>query len=242
MNRTFATINLLGLLFCYACFAPAVCRPYSVMDEEEFESLRNDMVVTQIEARGVRDTRVLEAMKKVKRHLFVPDRMRRRAYNDSALPIEEDQTISQPYIVGLMTELAGIEPEDEVLEIGTGSGYQAAILAELAEKVYSIEIIKVLADQATARLQDLGYINIEIKHGDGYLGWPEAAPFDAILVTAAAPEIPQELVKQLKTGGRMVIPLGDFFQELYLITKNEDGSITKEHIIPVRFVPMVKQK
>jgi len=212
------------------------------MDEEEFESLRNDMVVTQIEARGVRDTRVLEAMKKVKRHLFVPDRMRRRAYNDSALPIEEDQTISQPYIVGLMTELAGIEPEDEVLEIGTGSGYQAAILAELAEKVYSIEIIKVLADQATARLQDLGYKNIKIRHGDGYLGWPEAAPFDAILVTAAAPEIPQELVKQLKTGGRMVIPLGDFFQELYLITKNEDGSITKEHIIPVRFVPMVKQK
>lgn len=200
------------------------------------------MVVTQIEARGVRDTRVLEAMKKVKRHLFVPDRMRRRAYNDNALPIEEDQTISQPYIVGLMTELAGIEPEDEVLEIGTGSGYQAAILAELAEKVYSIEIIKVLADQATARLQDLGYKNIKIRHGDGYLGWPEAAPFDAILVTAAAPEIPQELVKQLKTGGRMVIPLGDFFQELYLITKNEDGSITKEHIIPVRFVPMVKQK
>lgn len=199
------------------------------------------MVETQIIARGIKDPRVLSALRKVKRHLFLPEGMKLYAYQDSALPIEERQTISQPYIVALMTELARLTPEARVLEIGTGSGYQVAVLAELCKEVYSIELIKPLADKAKERLNGLGYKNIEIRHGDGYQGWPEAAPFDAILVTAAAPDVPEELIKELKTGGRLVIPLGDFFQELYVITKNEDGSVKKENMIPVRFVPMVKK-
>ncbi|MBI5872940.1 MAG: protein-L-isoaspartate(D-aspartate) O-methyltransferase [Candidatus Omnitrophica bacterium] len=232
--------SLLGFFIC--CGFLNFPRSSNASNEEDnFELERQTMVRTQIEARGVVDSRVLAAMAKVKRHLFVPQHMRLHAYEDSALPIEKNQTISQPYIVGLMTELAHIKPGDKVLEIGTGSGYQAAILAEIAKEVYSIEIIRDLADQARERLIKLGYKNIEVKHGDGYLGWPQETPYDAILVTAAAPEIPQELVKQLKTGGRMVLPLGDFSQELYVLTKNADGSATKERIIPVRFVPMVKK-
>jgi protein-L-isoaspartate(D-aspartate) O-methyltransferase len=237
-------LNMAGLFgFLICCGFLNFPRPSNASDEgDDFESKRQAMVETQIEARGVVDSRVLAAMTKVKRHLFVPQHMRLHAYEDSALPIEKNQTISQPYIVGLMTELAHIKPGDKVLEVGTGSGYQAAILAEIVKEVYSIEIIKELSDQAGERLKKLGYKNIELKHGDGYMGWPQQAPYDAILVTAAAPEIPQELVKQLKAGGRMVIPLGDFFQELYVIIKNSDGSITQQHIIPVRFVPMVKEK
>lgn len=211
-------------------------------DEERFESERRDMVENQIKSRGVSDARVLHAMLSVKRHLFVPDEARRYAYEDSAMPIGLNQTISQPYIVALMTELASISPSSRVLEIGTGTGYQAAVLAEIAEKVYSIEIIGELAENARKRLQKLGYKNIEIRHGDGYAGWPEQAPFDAIVVTAAAPEIPEELIHELKIGGRMIIPLGDIFQELYVLTKNKDGGFIKEHVIPVRFVPMVRGK
>ncbi|MFH0876632.1 MAG: protein-L-isoaspartate(D-aspartate) O-methyltransferase [Candidatus Omnitrophota bacterium] len=206
------------------------------------EEERINMVATQIESRGVKDQNVLAALRKVPRHLFVAENTKAFAYDDNALPIECRQTISQPYIVGLMTELARIGPGDKILEIGTGSGYQAAVLAELAEIVFSIEIIPELAQKALETLNRLGYTNIQIRTGDGYQGWPEQAPFDAIVVTAAAGEIPNELVKELKIGGRMVIPLGDFSQELYVLTKNEDGTLTKENIIPVRFVPMIHGK
>ena len=212
------------------------------MDEPAFDKLREDMVVHQIEARGVKDPRVLEAMRKVKRHLFVPQETKDYAYSDCALPIENHQTISQPYIVALMTELGVIQPQDIVLEIGTGSGYQAAILAEVAKKVYTIELITDLCKEADIRLKKLGYKNIETRCGDGYRGWPEASPFDAIIVTACAKEVPQELLNQLKPGGRLVIPLGDFFQDLYLFTKDKDNHIDKKSIIPVRFVPLVKEK
>ncbi len=236
--RLFKTATaLIGLLVFSGL---AACQPLSYIYDDGQE--RRDMVDNQLRARGIKDERVLGAMLKVKRHLFVPENAKSYAYIDAALPIDNKQTISQPYIVALMTELAQIKPDDRVLEIGTGSGYQAAILAELADEVYSIEIIEELAHQATDRLAGLGYKNIRIKHGDGYKGWPEASPFDVILVTAAAKDIPEELLEELKPGGRMVIPLGDILQELYRITKNPDGSINKEHIIPVRFVPMVRGK
>lgn len=216
----------------------AILSPQPGFSDADFKDERERMVADQIQARGVTDKRVLAAMRKVKRHLFVPSDMQLYAYNDSALPIAENQTISQPYIVALMTELAQIKPQDKVLEIGTGSGYQAAILAELADKVYTIEINKRLCEDAGHRLQRLGYKNIEIKHGDGYRGWPEAAPFDAIIVTAAPRDIPKELIAELKRDGRMVLPKGDFFQDLYVVTRNDDGSIKEQRILSVRFVPM----
>jgi len=199
---------------------------------------REQMVQRQIEARGVSDKKVLEAMRRVERHLFIPMIGRLVAYGDHPVSIGYGQTISQPYIVAYMTESARLEPDDKVLEIGTGSGYQAAILAEIVGEVYTIEIVEPLAEQAEKRLKDLGYDNIVVRHGDGYKGWPEEAPFDAVVVTAAPDEIPQELVKQLKVGGRMVIPVGSFYQELYRITKTENG-IEKERLLPVRFVPMI---
>lgn len=232
-------------LFLSALFFRPYCSLASgpeLSNSKDFQQERKNMVMTQIETRGVKDPRVLAAMRNVKRHLFVPADMIAYAYDDNALPIEHRQTISQPYIVALMTELAQIKPTDKVLEIGTGSGYQTAILAELAQNVYSIEIIKELTQQAKEKLISLGYTNIDIKHGDGYQGWPQEAPFDAVIVTAAPDEIPQELIKELKVGGRMVIPLGDIFQDLYVITKNADGTITKQNVIPVRFVPMVHGK
>lgn len=205
--------------------------------DAEYNRLRQVMVETQIVRRDVSDKNVLEAMRKVPRHLFVPEEFRDQAYRDGPLPIKHGQTISQPYIVAIMTELLHIDSTSKVLEIGTGSGYQAAVLAEISDSVYSIEIIPALAHRADSLLDSLGYTSAHVKAGDGYLGWPEAEPFDAIIVTAAAPRIPQPLVDQLKIGGRMVIPVGDFSQELILITKGEDG-VTKKSIIPVRFVPM----
>jgi len=199
------------------------------------------MIKEQIISRGVKDPKVISAMEDVERHLFVPSRLTERAYDDGPLPIGYSQTISQPYIVAFMSEALNLEPDDVVLEIGTGSGYQAAILAEIVKKVYTIEILEPLAGQSRDRLKDLGYDNIEVKHGDGYLGWPEHAPFDKIIVTAAPYDIPMELVGQLKIGGKMIIPIGSFFQELYLITKTEDGFV-KKALLPVRFVPMVKGK
>ncbi len=207
-----------------------------------FDKLRDVMVREQIEARGVKDLSVLRAMRKVKRHLFVLIDDIKYAYGDSALPIEENQTISQPYIVALMTELAVLGSDDTVLEIGTGSGYQAAVLAEIARQVYSVEIINGLCVKARERLKKLGYKNIQTRCADGYAGWPENAPFDAILVTACAKEVPEELLKQLKTGGRLIIPLGEVFQDLFLFVKNADGSIVKKNIISVRFVPLVKKE
>lgn len=233
-------LRLFGLACCCGFFGAG---PAFSMDEETaYTDSRKDMVESQIQARGVKDPKVLAAMLKVKRHLFVPENMRPHAYDDNPLPIGHNQTISQPYIVALMTELAEIKPTDKILEIGTGSGYQAAILAELSQNVYTIEIVEDLAKDAEMRLKGQGYKNIEVRCGDGYQGWPEQAPFDAILVTAAAPRIPEELIKQLRPGARLVIPLGDFFQELYVITKDIDGNIRKEKNIPVRFVPMVEGK
>jgi protein-L-isoaspartate(D-aspartate) O-methyltransferase len=199
---------------------------------------RARMVETQIAARGVRDPRVLDAMRKVPRHLFVEPAQRERAYEDHPLPIAGSQTISQPYIVALMTELLALGPRSRVLEIGTGSGYQSAVLGELASEVYSIEILPGLAQAAGEKLRSLGYTNVNVRAGDGYRGWPERAPFDGIIVTAAPERIPQPLIEQLAIGGRMVIPVGGFFQELKVFTKETDGQITEKDIIPVRFVPM----
>jgi len=196
------------------------------------------MVETQIVARGVRDQRVLAAMREVPRHLFVGPSESARAYEDHPLPIGGNQTISQPYIVALMTELAEVGPQDKVLEIGTGSGYQSAVLSKLAREVYSIEIVPELARQSAERLKKLGYVNVTVREGDGYRGWPEHAPFDAIIVTAAPDRIPQPLLDQLAPGGRMVIPVGSFFQELKVLSKDKDGKISEKDIIPVRFVPM----
>lgn len=200
---------------------------------------RERMVRTQIEDRGIRSPSVLAALRKVPRHEFIPQHLRSEAYADYPLPIGEGQTISQPYIVALMTELAQLAPGSKVLEIGTGSGYQAAVLCEIvgAEAVFSIEIVPALAEAAKAAMPRLGYGAAHIKQGDGYLGWPEEAPFDAIIVTAAPASVPEPLFAQLKVGGRLVIPVGTFDQELMTYTRTETG-FRKEHIIPVRFVPM----
>ena len=198
---------------------------------------RERMVREQIIARGIKDKELLEAMSEVPRHEFVPLRYRSLAYADTPLPIDENQTISQPYIVALMTELLDLQKDDKALEIGTGSGYQAAILAEMCNEVYTIEIIKKLAKTSETLLKKLGYKNIKVRCGDGYQGWKEYAPFDAIIVTCAPPYIPQPLIEQLEVGGRMVIPVGEFYQELIIVVKTEEG-VVKKNVIPVRFVPM----
>ncbi|UCG35663.1 MAG: protein-L-isoaspartate(D-aspartate) O-methyltransferase [Candidatus Omnitrophota bacterium] len=209
--------------------------------QDNYSRQRERMVETQIAQRGVTDERVLAAMKKIPRHKFVPIYLRGFAHRDSPLPIGYNQTISQPYIVGLMSQLLELRGNEKVLEIGTGSGYQAAVLSLLCREVYTIEILKPLADSARRRLEQLGYHNIEVKHGDGYLGWPQYAPFDAIIVTAAPDQIPPKLVEQLKEGGRMVLPVGKYFQTLKVVRKVK-GQIKEENIIPVRFVPMIKSK
>jgi protein-L-isoaspartate(D-aspartate) O-methyltransferase len=200
---------------------------------------REAMVSTQLAARDVSDPRVLDAMRRVERHRFVPASARDAAYGDHPLPIGHGQTISQPYVVGLMTQLARVRPGARVLEIGTGSGYQAAVLALLAKEVYSIEIVEPLAKEAAARLKALGYANVEVLAGDGYRGWPEHAPFDAILVTAAPPEIPRPLIEQLATGGRLVAPVGEEggVQELVVLERTPEG-LKRWSVAPVRFVPM----
>jgi protein-L-isoaspartate(D-aspartate) O-methyltransferase len=205
--------------------------------EPNYLALRNRMVDTQILRRGVSDTLVLTAMRRVPRHLFVPPELRASAYTDQPLPIGEGQTISQPYIVALMTELMRLEGGEKVLEIGTGSGYQAAVLAEIADEVYSIEILKELAASAEGRLESLGYDNIHVMWGDGYRGWPAKAPFDGIIVTAAPDHVPEPLKKQLRVGARLVIPVGELYQELLVITRTESGYDSRS-VIPVRFVPM----
>jgi len=202
---------------------------------------RQRMVTEQLKARGISDERVLNAMNKVPREEFVPPDSRAGSYEDGPLPIGYGQTISQPYIVAFMTEQLRLKPSDRVLEIGTGSGYQAAILAELVSEVYSIEIVEPLAKNAKATLQRLGYENVHVKIGDGYKGWPEVAPFDAMIVTCAPDKVPQPLVDQLKDDGRMVIPVGDrFAQELYLLEK-KNGQLKQSATLPVRFVPMARE-
>jgi protein-L-isoaspartate(D-aspartate) O-methyltransferase len=204
-----------------------------------FEKERLRMVEEQIAGRDVKDERVLAAMRKVPRHEFLPEAIRGMAYQDSALPVGEAQTMSQPYMVGIMTELLELKGSERVLEIGTGSGYQAAILAELCDKVYTVERIKMLADRARLNLDRLGYRSVAIKVYDGTYGWKEMAPFDAILVTAGSPDIPAPLVEQLKEGGRMVIPVGERFgQTLLKIVKTPQGPVT-ERSIPCVFVPLI---
>ena len=208
----------------------------------DFTDQRDRMVKEQIAARGVSDERVLNAMRTVPRHEFVPNRFRGEAYNDEPLPIGQDQTISQPYVVALMTEQLRPQPQHRVLEIGTGSGYQAAILSGLVSEVYSVEIVEPLAKSAEEILQRLGCKNVHIKAGDGYKGWPEHAPFDSIIVTCAPDHVPQPLVDQLKEGGRMVIPVGPrLAQELYVLTKS-NGQLRQTALLDVRFVPMTRSK
>lgn len=201
------------------------------------------MVEHQIAAQGVRDSVTLRAMRTVPRHEFVPEQHRARAYGDHPLPIGYGQTISQPYIVGYMTEIIRPKPGIKVLEVGTGSGYQAAILAETGCEVYTVEIFRVLAESAAARLRRLGYSGVTVRHADGHFGWPEAAPFDAIVVTAAAGYIPPALVEQLRPGGRMVIPVGSVYgvQNLILVEKRADGEVHTRNLLPVRFVPMLSE-
>jgi protein-L-isoaspartate(D-aspartate) O-methyltransferase len=209
------------------------------MQPESFDEARRRMVDQQIAARGVADARVLAAMRKVPRHRFVDARQAEAAYDDRPLPIGHGQTISQPYIVGYMTELLRLGAGARVLEVGTGCGYQAAVLGEVAAEVYTIEIVRPLAECARKVLGELGYKNVQVRHGDGYGGWPEQAPFDGILVAAAPDHVPPALVAQLKVGGRLVIPVGDFNQEIRVITKTAGGH-SEQRLIPVRFVPLTR--
>ncbi len=208
-----------------------------VEDGDTYADARSRMVKKQLARRDIVNQKVLKAMGKVERHKFVPERLVDRAYEDHPLPIGHDQTISQPYIVAFMTQAIKPKPEHKVLEIGTGSGYQAAVLAELVKDVYTIEIVEPLGKEAALLLESLGYKNIHARIGDGYDGWPEHAPFDAIMLTAAPPKVPQPLLDQLKTGGVLIAPVGTHYQELKLYTKTEDGVIS-EDVLPVRFVPM----
>jgi protein-L-isoaspartate(D-aspartate) O-methyltransferase len=227
------------LILSLALSASCVSQNQSSMD---YTNERLDMVNDQIKARGIKDKRVLEAMVKVPRHLFVPEPYTKNAYEDTPLPIGLGQTISQPYIVAFMTEALMLKTTDKVLEIGTGSGYQAAILAEICDSVYTIDIFKQLADRAEQILNKLEYKNIQVKHGDGYQGWPEYAPFDAIVVTCAPSDIPRPLKDQLAEGGRMIIPVGDSgIQQLILLVR-KNGRIMQESVLPVRFVPMINEK
>jgi protein-L-isoaspartate(D-aspartate) O-methyltransferase len=226
---------------CLAALAILLAGPLRAQETEERVTARVRMVREQIQRRGVTDQGVLGAMLAVPRHQFVPPSLRDAAYADRPLPIGEGQTISQPYVVALMTELLQLQSGDRVLEVGTGSGYQAAVASHLADSVFTIEILPGLAEKAAQRLSRLGYRDIVTRTGDGYYGWPEHAPFDAIVVTAAAGHIPPPLVQQLAPGGRMVIPVGGAFQvqQLVLVEKKADGSVTTRTLIPVRFVPLV---
>jgi len=208
---------------------------------DSFAEARQAMVAQQLQARGLTDPRVLAAMSKVPRHRFAPPELASLAYGDYPLPIGSGQTISQPYIVGLMSEWAVLKPGDKILEVGTGSGYQAAVLAELTDQVFTIEIRPDLAREAAARLKELGYAQVQVRTGDGYLGWPEQAPFDAILVTAAATGVPPALAEQLKEGGRLVIPLGPAGGAQTLVRlRYTQGKLVEEASLPVRFVPLVR--
>lgn len=212
----------------------------AVSQDRKWQEKANQMVREQIEKRGIDDESLLQVMRNTPRHRFVPAKHRDLAYTDRPLPIGYDQTISQPYVVALMTDLLDLDGDEQVLEIGTGSGYQAAILGVLADQVYTIEIIGDLADTARNRLQRMGYENVHVRHGDGYKGWPDQAPFDRIMVTAAPETIPEALKEQLKKGGRMVLPVGDYSQELKVVEKSEKGEIREREISKVRFVPMVR--
>jgi protein-L-isoaspartate(D-aspartate) O-methyltransferase len=233
-------VILKEILFWLLVYSFLFCGAFS---QDRHQKLRYDMVKYQIEDRGVKDKLVLEAMRKVKRHEFVPGKHIDDAYKDHPLPIGYGQTISQPYIVALMTELADVKPGEKVLEIGTGSGYQAAVLAEITDSVFTIEIVKELGESAKSRIAKIGYENTQVKIADGYYGWKEFAPFDAIIVTAAAEHIPPPLIEQLKDGGKMVIPVGHPYQvQNLMLVEKKDGKIKSKNIIPVRFVPFTRGK
>jgi len=216
---------------------------YLFPQDDPYQRERNQMVKMQIERRGIREPVVLEAMQTVKRHLFVPSEYRKNAYDDRPLPIGYGQTISQPYIVAYMTEVISPKPNFKVLEIGTGSGYQAAVLAEIVDEVYTIEIVKELGTSAASRLKSLEYGNITVKVGDGYYGWEEHAPFDAIVVTAAAEFVPPPLIDQLKDGGKMIIPIGSpFMTQMLSLVEKKNGKPRTKTLMPVRFVPFTRSK
>lgn len=228
------------LILFYVCFL-SLSGTTAAYEKNEYVRLREDMVRQQIMARGVEDPQVLEAVRKVPRHVFVPENYRAHSYGDYPLPIGQGQTISQPYVVAFMTEALDLKDSDKVLEIGTGSGYQAAILAEIVEEVYTIEIIEELGRRALKTLNSLGYGNVHVKIGDGYKGWPEKAPFDAVIVTCAPERIPKALIEQLAEGGRMILPVGKAgsIQRLIRAVK-KNGKLMTKKVMPVRFVPMVK--
>jgi protein-L-isoaspartate(D-aspartate) O-methyltransferase len=236
--------HLVGFVLGLVLLASSACTSQSYSEltgapqrsEEEFAAQRRKLVEL-LKSEGITNPAVLEALLKVPRHKFVPASQRNLAYQNRPLPIGHEQTISQPFIVGYMTEAAEIAPRERVLEIGTGSGYQAAVLAELAKEVYTIEIIPPLAASARNLLREMAYKNVQVKTGNGYLGWPEHAPFDAIIVTAAPDEVPQALVDQLGVGGKMVVPVGSGFQQMVIITRSESG-VVERRTIPVAFVPM----
>ncbi len=239
--RLFSMASLLIFLFCCLAFVSCGWRPMEAAQttEEQYRRLRQRMVESQLEGRDIQNERVLEVMKEVPRHLFMPPEARPHAYEDNPVPIGQNQTISQPYIVALMTQIADPQPEDRALEIGTGSGYQAAVLSGLVAEVLTIEIIPLLAQRARNTLSELGYENVTVREGDGYSGWPEKSPFDIILVTAAADRIPSPLIDQLAENGRLVMPVGRVggVQNLILVTKS-DGQVRETFITGVRFVPM----
>ena len=230
------------ILWLSLVLAAAGQHPGFAQTSPEVAAARKHMVDRQLQGRGITDSRVLAAMGRVDRHRFVPANLAPLAYGDFPLPIGQEQTISQPYIVALMSQWAAVQPGDQVLEVGTGSGYQAAVLAELTDKVFSVEIKPELARAAAARLQELGYGRVRVKTGDGYQGWPAAAPFDAILVTAAAPQVPPALTAQLKEGGRLVIPVGEAGGDQTLLRlRKVRGAMKEEERVPVRFVPLVRE-
>lgn len=252
-NRQFLFPLILALAGLSACReggatsgaapGPAIeTRGKSAKTSDPFSARRRDMVAHQLRDRGIADARVLEAMARVPRHLFVPDQYVNLAYEDSPLPIGLGQTISQPYIVAFMTEQGYPQAGFRALEVGTGSGYQAAVLSRLVQDVYTIELLAELGNDAAARLRQLGFRNVHCRIGDGYQGWPEAAPFDLILVTAAPESVPAELVRQLRPGGRMIIPVGlrGEIQSLIRIEKDSSGGVRHENLLPVRFVPLVR--
>lgn len=208
--------------------------------DHSFRLQRLQMVEQQLVRRDITEEKVLQAMRTVHRHHFVPEEQRAYSYQDTPLPIGYDQTISQPYIVAFMTQALDVEPDHRVFELGTGSGYQAAVLAELVDEVYTVEIVPQLARRAEAILDSLDYDNVHVRAGDGWMGWPEAAPFDRMLLTAAAPEIPDQLIEQLRPGGRIVLPLGEAgaVQDLVLLQKREDGELIRRELLSVRFVPV----
>ncbi len=237
-----------SILFCVGLFLLAIC----VLSDDviqgslrqnisgsDFQTQRRDMVEKQIRKRGIKDRVILDAFLKVPRHRFVPEELKDLAYNDHPLPIGEDQTISQPYIVAFMTEALNLSPRDKILEIGTGSGYQAAILGEICDSVFTIEIIASLGNRAKLLLEKLEYDNVKVKIGDGYKGWEEYAPFDAIIVTCAPTRVPHLLKMQLKEGGRMIIPVGSSYRQDLVLLRKINHQMVEESVLPVLFVPMV---